>query len=35
MITDFLIKNSNIPIIKKNPSNINDNSLRIMIYSDL
>jgi hypothetical protein len=35
IITDFLIKNSKIPIIKKNPTNINNNSLRIMIYSDL
>lgn len=33
-ITDFLINNSKLPIIKKNPTNINNNSLRIMIYSD-
>lgn len=33
-ITDFLINNSKIPIIKKNPTSINNNSLRIMIYSD-
>lgn len=35
-ITDFLIKHSKLPIIKKNPFNkIPDESLRMMIYSDL
>jgi hypothetical protein len=33
-ITDFLINNYKLPIIKKNPTKIDNNSLRIMIYSD-
>jgi len=36
IITEFLIKNSKLPIIKKNPSSkIANNSLRIMINSDI